>query len=80
MTEYMRGKVKFAVKWYKYSNEHYPAGRTVHRDELTLELTNLGIEAANKDMEADFYEISTLLDRLEKGEELDLSSLPEFAI
>ncbi|EAP3755791.1 hypothetical protein ACEQ3E_001173 [Salmonella enterica] len=79
MTEYMLGKVKFAVKWYGYSNEHYPAGRAVHRDELFIELTDLGIKAANKDMEADFYEISMLLDRLEKGEELDLSSLPEVA-
>ncbi|EAO0747744.1 hypothetical protein VQY73_004679 [Salmonella enterica] len=80
MTEYMRGKVKFAVKWYEYSNEQYPEGRAVHQDELFTELTDLGIKAANKNMDADFDEICILLDRLEKGEELNLSSLPEFAI
>ncbi|ECL6015443.1 TPA: hypothetical protein G8445_000903 [Salmonella enterica] len=80
MTECMRGKVKFAVKWYGYCNEQYPEGYAVHRDELFTELTDLGIKAANKDMEEDFDEISILLDRLEEGEELDLSSLPEIAV
>lgn len=80
MTEHMHGKVTFALKWYKYSNEHHPEGYTVHRDELTAELTDLGIEAANENMEEDFEEINTLLGYLEEGKELSPSSLPEFAI
>ncbi|EBA9762804.1 hypothetical protein CFJ40_11220 [Salmonella enterica] len=80
MTKHMHGKVTFALKWYEYSNEHHPEGYTVHRDELIAELTDLGIEAANENMEEDFEEISTLLDCLEEGKELKPLSLSEFAI
>ncbi|EOC0698068.1 hypothetical protein ACIU3Q_001040 [Salmonella enterica subsp. enterica serovar Kokomlemle] len=80
MTRYMHGKVNFAIKWYKYSNEKHPEGYAVNRDKLVTDLTDLGIEAANKDMEADFEEISILLGYLAEGKELKPVPLPEFSI
>ncbi|EEI9680856.1 hypothetical protein QPO66_000899 [Salmonella enterica] len=80
MTRYMHGKVSFALKWYHYSNENYPEGYTLHRNELITELIELGVKAADNNLDEDFEEISILLDYLEEGKELKPLSLMEFAI
>ncbi|ECE2100666.1 hypothetical protein XZ19_000438 [Salmonella enterica subsp. enterica] len=80
MTRYMHGKVNFALKWYHYSNKNYPEGYTLHRNELITELIELGVKAADNNLDEDFEEISILLDYLEEGKELKPLSLMEFAI
>ncbi|EJJ3987709.1 hypothetical protein NI343_003511 [Salmonella enterica] len=69
MTLYTIGKANFAIKWYRHSNTHRQEKKESNREQLVSKLTELALEAADRELHEDFFEISDLLEDLEKGKE-----------
>lgn len=69
MTPYTIGKANFAIKWYRHSNILHPEKKESNRKQMENALTKLALEAANEERDEDFFEISDLLEDLEKGKE-----------
>ncbi|ELC3996103.1 hypothetical protein RJF69_003241 [Salmonella enterica] len=75
MTLYMIGKANFAIKWYRHSNTLRLEKKESNREQLVSELTKLALDAADRELHEDFFEISDLLEDLEKGREPKLFEL-----